>query len=96
MTPTEMHIDALMEKIDNLKDENKELKKEISRLKVDLADSEMRKEDTERLLFLIENQYVVVQGIDSFWLAEPDGTSRIGCKCLTPIEAIDKYRKEHL
>jgi len=81
--------------LDRLKAENTELKKEISRLKVDLSDAEMRKEDTERLLFLIENEYVVKQGIDSFWLAEPDGTSRIGSKCVTPIEAIDKYRKEH-
>ena len=82
-------------KIDRLEDENKELKKEISRLKVDLACAEMRKEDSARLLFLIENEYVVKAGIDSFWLAEPDGTSRIGRKCVTPIEAIDEYRKEN-
>jgi hypothetical protein len=88
MTPTEMHIDALMEKIEKLEAEN-------ARLRLDLSDAEMRKEDSARLLFLIENEYVVKAGIDSFWLAEPDGTSRIGRKCVTPIEAIDKYRKEH-
>ena len=82
-------------KIDRLEDENKELKKEISRLKVDLACAEMRIDDSARLMFLIENEYVVKAGIDSFWLAEPDETSRIGSKCVTPIEAIDKYRKEH-
>jgi predicted RNase H-like nuclease (RuvC/YqgF family) len=88
-------LEAYQDYIKSLRAENTELKKEISRLKVDLADAETRKEDNERLLFLIENEYVVKQGIDSFWLAEPDGTSRIGSKCVTPIEAIDKYRKEH-
>jgi hypothetical protein len=75
--------------------ENDYLKSENARLRLDLSDAEMRKEDSARLLFLIENEYVVKAGAGSFWLAEPDGTSRIGSKCVTPIEAIDKYRKEH-
>ena len=73
----------------------KALEKEIDALKVDLACAEMRMDDSARLMFLIENEYVVKAGIDSYWLAEPDGTCRIGSKCVTPIEAIDKYRKEH-
>jgi hypothetical protein len=75
--------------------ENDYLKTENARLRLDLSDAEMRKEDSARLLFLIENEYVVKAGIDRYWLAEPDETTRIGGKYITPIEAIDKYRKEH-
>lgn len=72
-------------------EEVKQMEKEISLLKQDLRDADMRKQDTERLIFLIEQELVVIQGINSFWLAEPDGTSRVGDKHTTSIQAIDSY-----
>lgn len=50
-------------------------------------------EDSKRLTWLIENRLLVVAGMSSYWVAEPDGTGRVGDKCATPREAIDSYRK---
>lgn len=86
MTPTEIHIDALHDKIDSLE-------KEIKKLRVDLSEAEKCIPDSQRLLFLIENQLTVVVGINSFWVAKPDGLVRVGYKCVTPREAIDEYQK---
>lgn len=86
MTPTDMHIYALQDKIASLETE-------IKKLRVDLSEAEKCIPDSQRLLFLIENQLTVAVGINSFWVAEPDGLSRVGGKCVTPREAIDEYRK---
>ena len=58
-----------------------------------VIDYEAMTEDSQRLTWLIENGLVVVQGMSSYWVAEPDGTGRVGDKCDTPREAIDSYRK---
>lgn len=71
------------------------LRDEIKKLKLDLDCALMRKDDSKRLLYLIEKELVVKQGINSFWIAEPDSTSRVGQKRTTPIEAIDEYMRNN-
>jgi hypothetical protein len=124
MTPTEMHIDALMEKIEKLEAENAQLKEEKKqwepewfsqaaanaagynqalveikkleaenkKLTMDLSEAEKLTRYAGDLIYLIENSYTVVAGINSFWVADIEGTSRVGPKCVTVAEAIDTFR----
>jgi hypothetical protein len=57
------------------------------------ADFQKMIDDSGRLEWLIENNFVVSCGIDTFWVSEIDGQYRIGPKCLTPRDAIDECRK---
>lgn len=88
MTPTEMHIDALMEKIEKLEAENK-------KLTLDLSDANKLTRYAGDLIYLIENNLTVVAGINSFWVADIEGTSRVGQKCITVSEAIDTFRSNN-
>lgn len=50
-------------------------------------------DDSERLAWLIDYNFVVTSGINSFWVSEIEGQYRIGPKCSTPEDAIDKCKK---
>lgn len=50
-------------------------------------------EDSKRLVWLTENNFVVSCGINTFWVSEVEGQNRIGPKCITIRDAIDECRK---
>jgi len=71
------------------------LETEIKRLKLDLADAEKLTPYAEYLAYLVENNYTVVAGISTFWVAEIDGTKRVGQKCDTIREAIETFKRNN-
>lgn len=75
--------------------EVKEMEAEIKRLKLDLADAEKLTPYAGYLVYLIENNYTVVAGVSTFWVAEIDGTRRVGQKCDTIREAIETFKRNN-
>ena len=68
----------------------KEYEKENAELKRKL---EIAEKDFQRLEWLIDNNYVVSCGINTFWVSEVDGQYRLGPKFLTARDAIDECMK---
>lgn len=74
--------------------ENAELKKQLEIAKKALQEiNKLEKElqiERNRLNWLVDNNYVVTAGVNSFWVSEVDGQYRLGPKFSTAREAIDE------
>lgn len=65
---------------------------EVKKLENDLAEI---KKFADCLVYLMEDNYTVVTGLRSCWIAEIDGTSRVGQKHNTIQEAIDDFMRNN-